>query len=186
MRTLIKSGAAMHWLVAGGLIAMLGVSAAAIWAVSSVLATVKSPDHFARAAVPGTAVVQLAAGDNPVVYYEGPDTPTASNLGLRVTSPDGELVRTSAYRGDLRYDTNGGTGRAIVTFHARIAGEYRISTTMRTGADARIAVGDSVARSVAYDLIGPALVTAAAVILALVCAAVPFTRPANLAVEAEQ
>jgi hypothetical protein len=128
-------------------------------------------------------VVRLAAGDTPVVYYEGPGTPTTSDLGLRVTDPDGEVVRTSAYEGDLRYDTGGGTGRAIATFHARTAGQYRISTATRTGPGAGIAVGDDVARSVAYDVAGPALVAAGAVVLALVCAAVPFTRPAAPASE---
>lgn len=167
---------AVRWFWAGGLIALLGLAAAAAWAMTVVLATVATPGQFARTAMPGTATVVLAAGDGQVVYYEGPGTPGAQDLGLRVTAPDGAAVATSAYRGDLRYDTASGTGRAVATFNAPAAGTYRITATT-PGHDATIAVGPSIAHTAAHGLIGPGLIAAAAVVLGLTCAAVPFTKP---------
>jgi hypothetical protein len=122
----------------------------------------------------------VAAGDDQVIYYEGPGTPgtpCADDLGLRVTAPGGSVADTALYRGDLRYDTAAGTGRAVATFRAQSAGTYRITATTTLGPGATIAVGPSVARTAAHDLIGPGLVAAAAVVLGLVCAAVPFTKP---------
>jgi hypothetical protein len=167
----------LRWFWVGGLVALLGVAAAAVWAVAGVSAAVGAPDHFTRGAVPGTMAVQLAAGEDQVIYYEGPGTPTAGDLGLQVTGPDGTPIGTPAYRGDLRYDTAGGAGRAVATLRPGSAGTYQISTTADLGTGATVAIGASVARTATYGLIGPALVAAAAVVLGLVCAAVPFTRP---------
>jgi hypothetical protein len=103
------------------------------------------------------------------VPYAG-ESPTWQQLGLSVTGPGGAAVPVATYRSSTRYDVEPGrAGRAVATFEATTAGQYRVSATRATEAGATLAVGQDIARSMMLTRLG-------AVILGLVTAltAVPL------------
>jgi hypothetical protein len=171
----------VRWLLAAGLVAIVGLLAATAWAAVIVTAALGEPADFTRVAIPGAATLELRRGDTLVVYYEGSctgtssPTPALADLRLRVTAPGGSAVAVRPYAGSQRYDHAGGTGTAVATFRADAAGTYRITTAGPAGG--ALAVGPSVIRTAVTGLLGPALVAIAVVVLAVVIAAAPFTRP---------
>lgn len=118
---------------------------------------------FQRMTVPGTATVQVTQPATRVLYLEGPRAAApAGQLGIRVTGPAGSAVAVAAYHGDLRYDVPGESGRvgkAIASFRAAAAGDYRISAgTATAGTGGTLAVGDDVMWDVVPHIAGAAAV----------------------------
>jgi len=97
--------------------------------------------------------VQIPNAGEQFVYYEGQGTASMDQLGIRVTDPRGQAVALEPYRLDLRYDHSGQVGRALATFQADGAGSYGVSATGAAPAGSRIAVGESVAKSVIATLV---------------------------------
>jgi hypothetical protein len=125
-----------YW-VGGGLVAAACIGAVA-WVVFAFFGLTNQVNGFQRMTVPGTATVHVAQAATRVLYFEGPRTGAPSGqLSIQVTGPAGNPVVVSAYRGDLRYDVPGESGRvgkAIASFQAAAAGDYQISAGPGTGA----------------------------------------------------
>lgn len=142
-----------YW-IGGALVAAAFIGAAA-WVV---LAFVNQVNGFQRMTVPGTATVQVAQPGTRVVYHES--TRAASPPGqlvIRVTGPAGEPVTVSAYHGDMRYDVPGvagRAGRAIASFQAVAAGNYRISADPGARGGGTLAIGGDVLWDVVLHFAG--------------------------------
>lgn len=88
-----------------------------------------------RFVVPGSASVKIDKPANKTIFYEYKsslngrtfDTPKAlTNLQVTVTGPDGGPVKVKQPRIDETY-SSGRSGRAVLTFHPRRAGYYKVS-----------------------------------------------------------
>jgi hypothetical protein len=150
-----------YWI--GGGLAAAAFLGAAVWVVLAFFGFMNQVNGFQRMTVPGTATVQVTQAATRVLYFEGPRTAApVGQLGIRVTGPGGNAVPVAAYRGDLRYDVpgeSGQVGKAIASFHAAAAGDYRISAdTATTGTAGTLAVGDDVMWNVAPHIAGAAAV----------------------------
>jgi len=146
-----------YW-IGGGLVAAAFLGAA-VWVVLAFFGLMSQVNGFQRMTVPGTATVQVTQAATRVLYFEGPRTAApVGQLGIRVTGPGGNAVAVAAYHGDLRYDVPGESGRvgkAIASFHAAAAGDYRISAgPATTGTGGTLAVGDDVMWNVAPHIAG--------------------------------
>lgn len=135
-----------YW-IGSGLVAAACIGAAA-WVVVAFLGFMSQVNGFQRMTVPGTAAVQVAHAGTRIVYYESPRTVSPpGQLLIRVTGPAGKPVAVSTYHGDLRYDVPGVAGRAgkaIASFQAAAAGDYRISAGRGAGAGGTLAIGGDV------------------------------------------
>jgi hypothetical protein len=148
-----------YW-IGGGLVAAAFIGAAA-WIAVAFLGFLSHVNGFQRMTVPGTATVQVTQPGTRVVYYESPRAASPpGQLLIRVTGPKGEPVEVSAYHGDVRYDVPGVAGRAgkaIASFQAAAAGDYRISAGPgATGGT--LAIGGDVLWDVVPHLAGAAAV----------------------------
>ncbi|HZC99120.1 MAG TPA: hypothetical protein VFA46_02680 [Actinomycetes bacterium] len=149
--------AAWYWVAAG--IAVIGLAAAAVWAVAGIRDYRQRIDGFARVTAPGQVAVQVSGTGNRVLYYEGAGSPSLSQLGILVADPAGVTVQVHGYLGDLRYDAPGGTvGRALGSFRADTTGTYQVRVTSTAVEGGQIAVGDNfMAKTVASVLMVVAL-----------------------------
>jgi hypothetical protein len=143
----------------------------------TVIVYYESPAEPARYADP------TAAGRNPTRWNPASDatiavgyaatTPTWQQLQLQVTGPGGRAVPVSTYRSTARYDVDPGRlGRAVAKFEATALGQYRVSTTRATEADAMLAVGNDFARDIATAILGAATLGLAALLAAVLAAVV--------------
>ena len=139
----------------------------------------ESPADQARYADP-TATGRPAIPYNPAteatieVRYAA-TTPTWQQLGLTVTGPDGAAVPVSTYRSSVRYDvTPGQVGRAVATFDATTAGQYRVSAARAAEAGATLAVGGNLARVITTATVGAAILALVTVLAAVLLAVIPY------------
>jgi hypothetical protein len=108
------------------------------------------------------------------VPYAG-ETPIWQQLGLQVTGPTGAAVPVATYRSSAHYDLEPGrAGRAVATFQATTAGPYRVSAARATEAEATLAVGDDIARSLVLTRLGATVLGLVTVVTAVPLAVVTY------------
>jgi hypothetical protein len=127
-----------YWI--GGLVLVVGVGAAVVWFVASVVGLITAPDDFQRVAVPGRAAVTLGEG-RWVVYSEGPagtDWPSNADRNafervtgtaptVRVSDPLGRALPMVGTDFES-YEWSGRQGQAIYEFEVADAGIYTVET----------------------------------------------------------
>ena len=152
------------------LVAVVGVSTAAVWGVTGVLDQVQQPRGFVRAEISTGISVTLTQVGPHVIYYEGHDPTAVSADQLKIVDAALGAVAVRPYGLDLRYDVPGkpGTlGTAIAVFDADRTGSFVIRTDATVqDAQAQLAVGDDLAPGMVHAIAGPAL----AALLSLVAA----------------
>ncbi|HEX6888604.1 MAG TPA: hypothetical protein VF143_10910 [Candidatus Nanopelagicales bacterium] len=148
------------------LVAVVGATAAALWAVTGFLDQVQRPEQFARAEVPGVTSVAITQTGPHVVYVEGSGSGTVEAADLAVIGPQGAPVGVRPYVGDLRYDVPGAPGRvgtAVAVFDAGRTGTYQVGTGAGTAdhgiaTTATLAVGDDLAPEVIRTVVVPSVI----------------------------
>lgn len=159
------------------LIALAGLVGGSAWGLTAYRGLQEEIDSFARVAVPGEAVVRIEEAGGHVIYYEGPGSPSLSQLDVRVNAPGGAVVAVGTYGADLRYDApDNGVGRAIGTFQASTAGRYEVNVGGTAPSGALVAVGDSIADSKLGSIIGALLLVVVAAGAGLILAVVTNIR----------
>ena len=113
------------------LVAVVGVTTAAVWGVTGVLDQVQQPEGFVRADLSNGVSVTLTQVGPHVIYYEGHDPTTVSADQLQVLDSARRAVPVRPYRLDLRCDVPGkpgALGTAIAVFDANRTGSFVIRT----------------------------------------------------------
>jgi uncharacterized membrane protein len=152
------------------LVAVLGATAAAIWAVTGFLDQVQRPEQFARTAVPGVTSVAISQTGSHVIYLEGDAPVPLEAADLTVIGPQGAQVQVRPYALDLRYDVPGAPGRvgtAVAVFHAARTGTYQVGSDAEAGsrsAAATLAVGDDLAPDVVRSVAVPTAIGVLAIL----------------------
>lgn len=162
------------------LVAVVGVTTAAVWGVTGVLDQVQQPGGFVRADISNRVSVTLTQVGPHVIYYEGPDPTAVSAAQLTVVDAAQRSVPVSPYRLDLRYDVPGkpGTlGTAIAVFDADRTGSFVIGTDATvSGAPGQLAVGDDLAPATVRAIAIPGLAALLSLIAAITLAARTWSR----------
>lgn len=176
-----RSVRSASWWMVAAVVAVAGLIAGTVWAALNVLGLTHRPADFPHAMVPGSLVVELAEGEQAVVYVEAPAAGTARTGGVTVHASNGDPVATHPYPGFLQYDVDGEAGRlgiAVLYFTAPSAGNYTVTATADTSAPAavRLAVGEDLAGGLVAAVLPPALLTLGMLALAGVLAATPGRR----------
>jgi hypothetical protein len=139
-------------------IAVIGLVAAAGWGITAYLGIQRQIEDLVRVGVPGQAVVSIPEAGERVLYYEGSESISLTDLAPQVSAPDGTLVRVEAYDLDLRYDApGGGVGQAIGTFEGDSPGPYEVRINGTAPPGAEIAVGETIANSRLGSVVGAVL-----------------------------
>ena len=162
------------------LVAVIGVTTAALWGVTGVLDQVQKPEGFVRADISNGVSVTLTQVGPHVIYYEGRDPTAVSADQLQVLDSAQRAVPVRPYGLDLRYDVPGRPavlGTAVAVFDADRTGSFVIRTDATDATDAtvrdaqaQLAVGDDLApgtvRAIAIPGLAGLLSLAAAITLA--------------------
>lgn len=155
-----------YWLAAlvaiGAIVLATGYGAVAAWDAW------RAPDAFERTVLGGQLAVELAAGDEAVVYVEANGTPSAATLGLTVASPAGEPVPVGPYPGILQYDRGDTLATAVGRFVAPIDGTYEVRSD-DAGLVGALAVGPDIGTGLADALALAGLIAGLGIVL---CAAI--------------
>ncbi len=166
-----------RWYWAAGIIAGAGVIAGIVLGITSFLSYQDDLRGMARAG--GEVHVSLTAGEDAVVFLEGPGV--ADNRDLRptvsVTGPGGDRLAVGSYDTELLYDVpgrRGATGRAVATFDPTVNGVYTVSAV--TPAGTTIAVGAGLNLATLTSFIAALVLPALAVLLAIGMAVVVAMR----------
>ena len=144
------------------LVAVVGATAAALWAVTGFLDQIQRPEQFARTEVPGVASVVITQTGSHVIYVEGAAPVDLDAADLTVIGPQDAPVDVRPYALDLRYDvpgTPGQVGTAVAVFDAERTGTYQVGT--QADADNRsatLAVGDDLAPEVIRTVAVPSTI----------------------------
>ena len=157
------------------LVAVVGATAAALWAITGFLDQIQRPEQFARTEVPGITSVEITQTGSHVIYVEGAGGAQITAADLTVSGPQGAPVQLHPYALDLHYDvpgTPGALGTAVAVFDAERTGTYQVATDAAVAdGTTTLAVGDDLApeviRSVAVPSAVGVLVLVAGVGLAL-------------------
>lgn len=149
VRRATKAG---YWVALAVLI--IGVAVAGVWGVRSVDDANDRAAAFPRAAVPGTATIDVTEPGEQMIYFTGPGDPSATSLRLQVKDPGGAIVPTTPYSLAVNVDMAGDVGTAIATFAADEKGPYTVSSTAGGHGHAVIAVGDNVSMEVLPRVLG--------------------------------
>ena len=151
-----KVSSAGYWV--GAVMVVLGLVAAATWAIAGVFRINARIDDFQRVRIPGDQTVLIARASDQVVYFEGLDVPVLDQVDVSITDPAGDEVTLRRYGTDLIYDVSGAySGRAILTFRADLPGRYHISTIGDSPSFGLVAVGPSIGGEVVATIAGAAL-----------------------------
>ena len=144
------------------LVAIIGATAAGLWAVTGFLDQVQHPEQFARTEVPGITSVAITQTGSHVIYVEGAGPVGLTAADLTVIGPKGASVPVGAYALDLRYDVPGAPdelGTAVAVFGAEVTGTYQVGTdAVLAGGTATLAVGDDLAPEVIRRVAVPSAV----------------------------
>jgi hypothetical protein len=144
------------------LMALVGATAAALWAVTAFLDQVQRPEQFARTEAPGVTSVTITQTGSHVVYIEATGRARITHADVTVTGPEGTDVEVNPYTMDLRYDvpgSPGALGTAVAVFDAERTGTYQVGTTAVPAAGpTTLAVGDDLAPQVIRDVAVPSTV----------------------------
>jgi hypothetical protein len=157
------------WYWAAGTIAVVGVIAGVVLAISSYLSYQDGLRSMAR--TDGTTMrVNLQPDQDAVVFLEGPGVAERKDLrpAVTVTDPEGGEVAVLPYRAELLYDVPGKpgtTGRAIASFDVAVDGVYTVAAEVPDGAT--IAVGAGLDVSTLARFVAALVVPALAVLLAI-------------------
>jgi hypothetical protein len=134
------------------LVAIVGTTAAALWAVTGFLDQVQRPEQFARTETPGIASVTITQTGAHVIYLEGAAPVELDAADVTVIGPQGSPVAVRPYALDVRYDVPGAPGRvgtAVAVFDADRTGTYQVGTQAiaagQTATTTTLAVGDDLA-----------------------------------------
>lgn len=173
-------------------VAVVGVTTAALWGVTGVLDQVQQPERFVRAEVSNGVSVTLSQVGPHVIYYEGRDPNAVSADQLRVLDADQRAVAVRPYELDLRYDAPGKPGvlgTAIAVFDADRTGSFVIATDASDATEAseagpaivqdthaQLAVGDDLAPGTIRAIAFPGLAALLSVIAAITLAARTWSR----------
>lgn len=175
-------------------IAVVGLTASSLWAVSGVLDQTRRPAALDRADLPGSVALTVDETARVVVYVEadrrarpdgGGTAPTMTLDQLTVSGPAGDDVRVDDYPVDLRYDVPATAlpdgaparvGTAVASFEAEATGTYTVTaagTVDLVGDDevhqvegATLAVGADLAPGAARAILFPAITGVGSVLLA--------------------
>ena len=172
------------------LVAVVGVTTAALWGVTGVLDQVQQPGRFVRADISAGVSVTLTQVGPHVIYYEGHDPTAVSADQLKVLDAAQQAVTVRPYKLDLRYDVPGKPGvlgTAIAVFDADRTGSYVIRTgsyVIRTDAtqalagdaQAQLAVGDDLAPGTVRAIAIPGLAALLSLVAAITLAARTWSR----------
>jgi hypothetical protein len=139
-------------------IPVVGLLAGSGWGITAYLGMQRQIDDLVRVGVPGQTVVSIPEAGERVLYYEGSEPISLTDLAPQVSAPDGTLVRVEAYDLDLRYDApGGGVGQAIGTFDADSPGRYEVRIDGTAPSGAEVAVGETIANSELGSVVGAML-----------------------------
>ena len=168
------------------LVAVVGVSTAAVWGVTGVLDQVQQPGRFVRADISNSVSVTLTQVGPHVIYYEGHDPTAVSADQLKVLDAAQQAVPVRPYKLDLRYDVPGRPGvlgTAIAVFDANRTGSFVIRTDATDATDAtvrdaqaQLAVGDDLAPGTVRAIAIPGLAALLSLIAAITLAARTWSR----------
>lgn len=144
------------------LVAVVGATAAALWATTGFLDQIQHPEQFARTEVPGIASVGITQTGSHVVYVEGTGSVELAAADLTVIGPRGTYVEVRPYELDLRYDVPGAPGQvgtALAVFYADRTGTYHVGTqAVAADQSSSLAVGDDLAPEVIRTVAVPTVV----------------------------
>jgi hypothetical protein len=144
------------------LVAVVGATATALWAVTGFLDQVQRPDQFARTEVPGVVSVAITQTGSHVIYLEGSAPVDLDAADLTVIGPQGAAVEVRPYALDLRYDVPGAPGQvgtAVAVFDAGRTGPYQVGIqAVAADQTTHLAVGDDLAPEVIRTVAVPSTV----------------------------
>lgn len=170
-----RPSTAGYWLAA--VIAVVGLLAGVGWGITAYLGMQRQIDDFVRVGVPGQAVVSIPEAGGRVLYYEGSESISLTDLAPQVRAPDGTAVRIEDYDLDLRYDAPaGGVGQAIGTFEVDSPGRYEVRIDGTAPPGAEVAVGESIASLKLGSLVGAVLLILGSLGLGIVLTIVTAVR----------
>lgn len=162
------------------LVAVVGVTTAAVWGFTGVLDQVQQPEGFVRADISNGVSVTLTQVGPHVIYYEGHDPTAVSADQLKVVDAAQRAVPVRPYGLDLRYDVPGkpgALGTAIAVFDADRTGSFVIRTDATVqDAQAQLAVGDDLAPGTVRAIAIPGLAALLSLIAAITLAARTWSR----------
>jgi hypothetical protein len=151
-----RPSTAGYWLAV--VIPVVGLLAGAGWGITAYLGMQRQIDDFVRVGVPGQTVVSIPEAGERVLYYEGSESISLTDLAPQVRAPDGTAVRVVNYDLDLRYDAaSGGVGHAIGVFEADSPGRYEVRFDATAPPGAEIAIGETIANSSLGSVVGAVL-----------------------------
>jgi hypothetical protein len=145
-----RPSVAGYWLA--GALGFLGLALAITWFGIAAVRAIGQPEDFARASIPGQVAAPVTEAGTQVIYFEGNDTPSWTELGLTVAAPGGANVPLQAYDGDLRYDVPGSShlvATAVARFDASTTGKYLVTATGSEEPGAKLAIGEDINKDVA-------------------------------------
>ncbi len=169
-----RASVAGYWIA--GAIALIGVVAAAVWAITGTVGVIGEVNAFPRIDVPGSDTVNIDETGGRVVFYEGTGKPHWELLSLEIAGPDGSPVPIATYVTDLTYSFGGRTATAIATFEATEEGTYSVSTSNAPEPGARIAIGNSFAKEAVGRIFGAFAIGGLSVIVAIILFIVTLLR----------
>jgi len=162
------------------LVAVVGVTTAAVWGATGVLDQVQQPEGFVRANISTGVSLTLTHVGPHVIYYEGHDPTAVSADQLTVVDAAQRAVPVRPYRLDLRYDVPGqpgALGTAIAVFDANRTGPFVIRTDATVqDAQAQLAVGDDLAPGLVRAVAIPGLAALISLTAAITLAARTWSR----------
>jgi hypothetical protein len=146
----------------------------------------RATDALTRVDVPGEAQLPLEAGDYTIFHELQPSTDGVvagtsdlEGLVLGLSGPDGAAVTLEAYGASGSYSVGGRTGRAVMSFTASEAGDYRLVAAYPDGADAPrgvLAIGKGFVEGILTTVFGALGIVLGAGAVAVVIAIRTFLR----------
>jgi hypothetical protein len=165
-----------YWISA--VIFVVGIGAAGVWLVVSVLPALQGPDDFDRLGVPDRTELDLDTGTW-IVYREDVGSRRSSaDPEVSITNPDGRRVPTGRPRTNDEYRTpSGNEGVGILLFEVDEPGRHTVTVSGEPDPDVRIAIGRSIVDLVSVEgLLGSLALGAVAFVAGLVVLVVTLVR----------
>lgn len=166
-----------YW--AAVIIAVAGLLAALLWAVAGVWSMSGDVADFTRVEVPGERTLTVQEPANLTIFYEAPgvaqEQAEIPQLTIVITDPDGAPVTVAGYGYEFVYETGAHSGRAVATFPAPEAGDYRVQVEGDAPPLATIAIGENLEGYVA-GVLGAGLLALVTLGAAITVAALTWAR----------
>ncbi|WP_067532508.1 hypothetical protein [Nocardia crassostreae] len=129
------------WFAVGVLLSIAGVLGGVGVGVAGLMRFSSTIDDFQRVAVPGLGTVELRESGGYTVYFEYPGADTDGTVRVLLTDPRGAEVPLRDYGSSMEYSIGVHDGRAVFSFEAEQAGEYRVTTQGPSGIAVAIGPG---------------------------------------------